>query len=147
MALPQNCLNSDFSKTGPSFWSSIDLPSSSGAKGKSHSSGKRGHHRTPQEGRQDGVRLLLKVVARKLSTYFEAKELVSEEQCGFRSDRSTTDMMFVVHRLQEIGRKTGVSLFMCSINLQKAYDAVDRTVLWQVRTRIGVPPQMIAVIR
>ena len=40
-----------------------------------------------------------------------------------------------------------MSLFMCFIDLQKAYDTVDRTLLWQVLTRIGVPPQMIAVIR
>ena len=56
-------------------------------------------------------------------------------------------MMFVVRRLQEVGRKAGVSLHMCFIDLQKAYDTVDRTLLWQVLTRIGVPPQMIAVIR
>ena len=56
-------------------------------------------------------------------------------------------MMFVVRRLQENGRKAGVSLFMCFIDLQKAYDTVDRTLLWQVLTRIGVPPQMIAVIQ
>ena len=37
---------------------------------------------------------------------------------------------------------------MCFIDLQKAYDTVDRTLPWQVLTRIGVPPpQMIAVIR
>ena len=50
-------------------------------------------------------------------------------------------------RLKETRRKAGVSLFMCFIDLQKAYDTVDRTLLWQVLTRIGVPPQMIAVIR
>ena len=33
------------------------------------------------------------------------------------------------------------------IHLQKAYNIVDRTLLWQVLTRIGVPPQMIAVIQ
>ena len=37
-------------------------------------------------------------------------------------------------------------LFMCFIDLQKAYDTFDHTLLWQVLTRIGVPPQMIAVI-
>ena len=89
----------------------------------------------------------LKVVARRLSAYCEAKGLLPEEQCGFRPDRSTTDMMFVVRRLQEVRRKAGVSLHMCFIDLQKAYDTVDRTLLWQVLTRIGVPPQMIAVIR
>ena len=36
---------------------------------------------------------------------------------------------------------------MCFIDLQKAYGTVDRTLLWQVLTRIGVPPQMIAVIQ
>ena len=56
-------------------------------------------------------------------------------------------MMFVVRRLKEIRRKTGVSLFICFIDLQKAYDTVDRTLLWQVLTRIRVPPQRIAVIR
>ena len=92
-------------------------------------------------------KVILKVVARRLSAYCEAKGLSPEEQCGSRPNRSTTDMMFVVRRLQEIGRKAGVSLFMCFIDLQKAYDTVDRTLLWQVLTRIGVPPQMIAVIQ
>ena len=55
-------------------------------------------------------------------------------------------MLFVVRRIQEIGRNAGVSLFMCFIDLQKAYDTVDRTLLWQVLTRIGVPPQMIAAV-
>ena len=45
------------------------------------------------------------------------------------------------------GRKAGVSLFMCFSNLQKAYDTVDRTILSQVLPRIGIPPQMLAVIR
>ena len=93
-------------------------------------------------------KVLLKVVARRLSVYCEAKGLLpEEEQCGFRPDHSTTEMMFVVRRLQKVGRKAGVSLHMCFIALQKAYDTVHRTLLWQVLTRIGVPPQMIAVIR
>ena len=116
---------------------------------------------------------LLKVVARRLSAYCEAKGLLPEEQLGFRPDRSTMDMMFVVRRLQEIGRKAlgfrpdrstmdmmfvvrrlqeigrkaGMSPFTCFIDLQKAYDTVDRTLLCQVLTRIGVVPQMIAIIR
>ena len=62
-------------------------------------------------------KVLLKMVARRLSAYCEAKGLLPEEQCGFRPDRSTTNMMFVVRRLQKIGRKAGVSLFMCFIDL------------------------------
>ena len=49
--------------------------------------------------------------------------------------------------LKEVARKAGVSLHMCFIDLQKAYDTVDRILLWQVLTRITVPPQMMVVIR
>ena len=75
-------------------------------------------------------KVLLKVVAKRLRAYCEAKGLLPEEQCGVRPNRSTTGMMFVVRRLQEVGRKAGVSFFMCFIDLQKAYDTVDRTLLW-----------------
>ena len=92
-------------------------------------------------------KVLLKVVARRVSSYCGAKGLLPEEQCRFRPDRSATDMMFVVRRLHEIGRKAGVYLFMCFIDSQMVYGTVDRTLLWQVLTRIGVPPQMISVIQ
>ena len=57
------------------------------------------------------------------------------------------DMMSTVRRLQELGRKARVPLSLCFIDLQKAYDSVDRTLLWQVPARFGVPPQMIRIIR
>ena len=55
--------------------------------------------------------------------------------------------MFVVRRLQKLGRKAGVSFFMCFIDLQQTYVTVDRALMWQVLIRIGVPPQMIAASR
>ena len=92
-------------------------------------------------------KVLLKIVATRLSAYCEARNLLPEEQCGFRPHRSTTDMMFAIQRLQELGRKARAPLFLCFIDLQKAYDSVDRTLLWQVLARFGTPPQMIEVIR
>ena len=89
----------------------------------------------------------IKVIAKRLSEYCERKGLLPEEQSGFRPSRSTIDMMFVVRRLQELGRKAGIPLFLCFIDIQKAYDSVDRSLLWQVLSHLGVPPQMIAVIR
>ena len=56
-------------------------------------------------------------------------------------------MMFAVRRLQELGRKARVPLFLCFIDLQKAYNSVDRTILWQVPARFEVPPKVIEVIR
>ena len=36
---------------------------------------------------------------------------------------------------------------MCFIDLQKAYDSVDRELLWVVLARFGVPEMMLTVIR
>ena len=56
-------------------------------------------------------KVLLKVMARRLSEYCERNGLLPEEQSGFRPSRSTIDMMFVVRRLQELGRKAGGAAF------------------------------------
>ena len=56
-------------------------------------------------------------------------------------------MMFMIHRLQELARKKQIPLYVCFIDLTKAYDSVDRTLLWTVLARFGVPPNIISVIR
>ena len=50
-------------------------------------------------------KVLLQVIAGRLSDYCERETILLEEQCGFRPQRSTVDMMFVVRRLQELARK------------------------------------------
>ena len=52
-------------------------------------------------------------------------------------------MMFVVRRLQELGWTSNTSLESCFIDLAKAYDSVDRVLLWEILARFGVPPRMI----
>ena len=95
----------------------------------------------------DSGKVLLKIVANRLSDFCEAQQIPPEEQCGFRPTRSTIDMLFVVRRLQELGRQRKIPLYMCFVDLQKAYDSVDRELLWKVLARAGVPSVMIDVIR
>ena len=92
-------------------------------------------------------KVLLKIVANRLGDFCEEAGILPEEQCDFRPQRSTTDMMFVVRRLQELGRTSNTSLEICFIDLAKAYDSVDRVLLWEVLARFRVPPRMIKVIR
>ena len=92
-------------------------------------------------------KVLLKVIAGRLSDCCERDNILPEEQCGFRSQRSTVDMMLAVRRLQELARKKDTSFYLCFIDLTKAYDSVDRTLLWDVLACFGVPPRMLAVMR
>ena len=48
-------------------------------------------------------KVLLKIIARHVSEYYERVGILPEEQSGFRPNRSTIDIMFVIHRLQELG--------------------------------------------
>ena len=93
-------------------------------------------------------KVLLKIVGNRLDDFCEEGRILPEGQCGFRPQRSTTDMMFVVRRLQELGRTTSnTSLEICFIDLAKAYDSVDRVLLWEALARLGDPPRMIKIIR
>ena len=56
-------------------------------------------------------------------------------------------MLFVVRRLQELGRARKIPLYIFFIDLQKTYDFVDRELLWVVLARFGVPEKMLTVIR
>ena len=92
-------------------------------------------------------KVLLKIVANRLGDFCEEAGILREEQCGFRPQRSTNGMMFVVRKIQELGRTSNTSLEICFIDLAKAYDSVDRVLLWEVLARFGVPPRVIKVIR
>ena len=92
-------------------------------------------------------KILLKIIACRLSEYYERVGILPEEQSGFRPNRSTTDMVFVICRLQELALKKRIPLYVCFIDLAKAYDYVYRTLLWTVLARFGVPQNMISAIR
>ena len=73
--------------------------------------------------------------------------VVPESQCGFRRQRSTTDMIFVARLLQEKCREQHRDLFLAFIDLTKAFDTVNRDLLWEVLTKFGCPAHFLAVLQ
>ena len=92
-------------------------------------------------------KILLKIIARRLNEYCGRVGILPKEQGGFRPKRSTTVMIFMIHRLQELARKKQIPLYVCFIDLTKAYESVDRTRLWTVLAYFSVPQNLISVIR
>ena len=74
-------------------------------------------------------KVLLKIGVNRLGDFCEEAGILPEERCGFPPQRSTADMMFVVRRLQELGRTSNTSLEICFIDMTKTYDSVDRVLL------------------
>ena len=73
--------------------------------------------------------------------------VMSESQSGFRRGRGTTEMIFVARLLQEKCRKQHQSLFLVFIDLAKAFDAVNRNLLWKVLSKFGCPPHFLQMLR
>ena len=56
-------------------------------------------------------------------------------------------MIFVARLLQEKYREQHRSLIFAFIDLTKAFDTVNRSLLWDVFSNVGCPSQFLAVLR
>jgi len=56
-------------------------------------------------------------------------------------------MIFVARLLQEKCREQYQNHFFAFIDLTKAFDTVNRTLLWGILSKFGCPPQFLAVLR
>ena len=54
-----------------------------------------------------------------------AQENMPESQCGFRSNRGTVDMIFVLRQIQEKCREQNMGLYAAFVDLTKAFDTVS----------------------
>ena len=69
-----------------------------------------------------------------------AKENMPESQCGFRSNKGTIDMIFVLMQIQEKCREQTMGLYAAFVDLTKAFDTVSRDGLWKILARLVCPP-------
>ena len=75
------------------------------------------------------------------------EEKLSEIQAAFRKDRSCIDQVFTLRMIIEKAKGSSTPVFICFVDLQKAYDSVDRTALWEVLEKFGFPKELIKVIK
>ena len=101
-----------------------------------------------------GITLLshcLKVISRiindRLMWYFEEHCFFPESQYGFREKRSTVDMVISLRMIQSAWKEKNIPLYICFIDIAKAYDSVKRELLWKLLERIGIPPKLLRLIQ
>ncbi len=62
----------------------------------------------------------------------KTESVVGEEQCGFRSGRGCVDQVFAVRQIVERNLGKGKDVFWAFMDLEIAYDRIDREALWKV---------------
>ena len=75
------------------------------------------------------------------------EELVGEEQCGFRKGRGCIDQVFVMRQLTEKFVSKGKCLYASFMDLEKAYDRIDRRAMWRVLEQYGVTGRLLEAVK
>lgn len=83
----------------------------------------------------------------RLTAWAEANGKRAVGQAGFRQGFRTTDNCFILRALAERARARGVKLYICAVDLEKAFDCVDRPLLWASLQRAGVGGSMLATLQ
>nr|KAG5700792.1 hypothetical protein BaRGS_034995 [Batillaria attramentaria] len=66
---------------------------------------------------------------------------------GFRNDRSCTDHIATMRIIIEQSLEWQTPLYSTFVDFQKAFDSVDREVIWKLMSHYGFPPKFVNIIR
>ena len=73
---------------------------------------------------------------------------LEENQCGFHPKRGCCDQIYVARMLIQKAREFNRPLYFCFIDLQKAYDSINREALWQsLRRSFSIPEKIIRILQ
>ena len=70
-----------------------------------------------------------------------------EEQCGFRQGRGCMDQVFAVRQVCEKYFTNGKGVFWAFMDLEKAYDTIDRYGMWQMLKVYGVGGKLLKAVQ
>ena len=62
-------------------------------------------------------------------------------------DTESLDRSGILRALAERARAQGVKLYICAVDLEKAFDSVDRQLLWAALQRAGIEGRMLATLQ
>lgn len=92
-------------------------------------------------------KLYCSILNSRLSAWAESNDLLSDCQNGFRKDRSTLDSLSTVTTLTETRQKLRLSTYAAFVDFSKAYDRVNRQLLWNKMHAFGVRGTMMLAIQ
>ena len=90
-------------------------------------------------------KIFARILLNRLSSHI-TPDVVPETQCGFRSNRSTVDMIFCLRQLQEKCIEQDQPLYIELVDFTKAFDTVGRTGLWQLLRKYECPEKFTTMI-
>jgi hypothetical protein len=90
-------------------------------------------------------KILSNILLSRLIPY--ADKIIGDHQCGFRCNRSTTDLIFYIRQIQEKKWEYNGTVHQLFIDFKKAYDSIRREALYNILIEIGIPRKLMGLIK
>ena len=92
-------------------------------------------------------KLYCAVIDNRLSSWAETYGLINDEQNGFRKNRGCSDHLLSLNNIVDTRKQKRQSTYMCFVDFSKAYDRVNRQLLWIKLEKLGLNGNISRVLK
>ena len=92
-------------------------------------------------------KLYCSLLNERLQDYVEGHNILSQEQNGFRRGRRTTDNLFILSQMAWKKTREKKPLVFAFLDIEKAYDRINRPLIWEIGRRVGIPSKIINILK
>ena len=92
-------------------------------------------------------KLYCSVINDRLTAWAENNELLCDEQNGFRKGRGCVDHLASLNSLISTRKQQRKSTFACFVDFSKAYDRIDRRLLWTKLETLGLHGNILRTLK
>ncbi|CAG2220663.1 unnamed protein product [Mytilus edulis] len=92
-------------------------------------------------------KLYCSVLNNRLTEWLDEREVINDEQNGFIKGRSTIDHVSTLTSIIETRKKCKLSTFVSFVDFKKAYDTIDRSLLFNKLTDLGISTKFMCALQ
>ena len=92
-------------------------------------------------------KLFTSVLSNRIQKFIEDTEILGPEQAGFRKGFSTIDNLFVLYGIIDTLLINKKRLYCAFLDYEKAFDKIERTLLWQKLTEQKINGKILRIIK
>ena len=92
-------------------------------------------------------KLFTSMINNRINEFLEENDLLGQEQAGFRKEYGTIDHIFSLHCLIDLYLQRKKRLYCTFVDYRKAFDKVQRNILWDKLLKVGIRGNVLEVIK
>ena len=93
------------------------------------------------------TKIFMSIMNQRLTTIAKENDLHPPTQAGFRRYHTTIEQALILHTIIQLSNRSKKPLAIAYVDLQKAYDTIDRTKLWDALLHeLNIPPDLVRII-